>query len=73
MTDETQNEFDSLTGQWPGAQRGEGMQSTADDGGGRGSSNEGEGNQGLEGEGQGKESLKGKVIRKIAWSMRFLP
>lgn len=73
MTDETQNEFDSLTGQWPGAQRGERLQNSADDDGRRGSSIEGEGNQGLEGEGQGKESLKGKVIRKIAWSMRFLP
>jgi len=73
MTDETQNEFDSFVAQWSGAQRDEGRQNAADDDGRRGSSTEGEGHQGLEGEGQGRESVKGKAIRKITWSMRFLP
>lgn len=79
MPEETQRQSDSPGDQWPGTQRGEGSQITADDEGRHGASPEGEGarytgeDQGSDGEGREVAGQKEKGARKIAWSMRFLP
>ena len=73
MIDETQNEFDSLVSPRPGAQRGEEPRNTSNDEDRRDAGSESGGDPQSDGGGQGRESLKTKVIRKVAWSMRFLP
>jgi hypothetical protein len=73
MTDEIEKESDSLGDQMPGTQRGEGSQTNSEDESRPGANPEGEG---VQQSGAGGPTGKGpmaKIVRKIAWSMRFLP
>ena len=73
MSNETQNHSDSLGDQTPGSQRGDGAQIDTYGEGQPGASPEGDGGQGS---GTGDSVRAGppaKIVRKIPWSMRFLP
>ena len=73
MSNEIENQSDSLGDQMPGTERGEGPQNAADGEGRPGTSPEGDGSQRSGAGGQEGAGPVAKIVRKIAWSMRFLP